>query len=261
MSLPKILLLIGEQNIGEPAPRTWWTEAAPAANGLCEARLVRQLVEKGFIIIPHAALAGNLHLVAPIDDSRAREAAKASGADVVVVGQANVELAPNTMSGTVRSFLGRIDVRAVFADTGEILARSSRTSVSADADEKAGSQNALVEVGDLAGADLAQQVIQAWLQNANKPQDIEILVEGTGGNIANLVKFRRTLGEVSGVSRLQMKEMGTDSAVIRLDYQGTPQGLADALMLKSFDSFGIDIYQIEQGRLKIRLVSLQPGPG
>jgi hypothetical protein len=255
MSLPKILLLIAEQNISDPAPRTWWTEAAPAAHGLWEARVVKQLADKGFTIIPHGALTGRLQPGAPLDDSQAREAARALGADVVIVGQANVDLAPNTMGGTVRSFSGRIDARAVLMATGEIIARSSRTSVSADANEQAGSQNALAEAGDLAGADLAQQMASAWLQNASKPQTIEVLVQGTGGNIANLVKFRRTLGEVSGVSGLQMKEMGTDSAVIRLDYQGTTQALADALMLKSFVTFGIDIYQIEPNGLKIRLVS------
>jgi hypothetical protein len=255
MSLPKILLLIAEQNINDPAPRTWWTEAAPAANGLCEAQVIKQLVEKNFIIIPHSALTGQRHLTVPMDDSQAREAATAAGADVVIIGQAKVELAPNTMGGTVRSFLGRIDARAVLAATGEVIAHSSRTSVSAEANEQLGSQNALAEVGDLAGAELAQQMITAWLQNANKPQNIEVVVEGTGGNIANLVKFRRTLGEVSGVSGLQMKEMGTDSAVIELAYQGTAQGLADALMLKSFVTFGINIYQIEPKGLKIRLVA------
>jgi hypothetical protein len=255
MSLPKILLLIAEQNIHDPAPRTWWTEAAPAVNGLCESSLAKQLVESGFAIIAHGQSAGNLPPGVALDDSQAQIVAKELGADVVIVGQANAAPAPNTMGGTVRSFLGRIDVRAIITGKSEIIGRSNRSSVFADADEYVGSQKALAEVGRLAGVDLAQQIIRARLQDASKSLNFEVVVEGTGGNIANLVKFRRALGEVSGVSGLQMKEMGTDSAVISLEYQGTSQALADALMLKSFVTFGINIYQIEQNGLKIRLVS------
>ncbi|MBW2166280.1 MAG: hypothetical protein JRG74_09360 [Deltaproteobacteria bacterium] len=49
--------------------------------------------------------------------------------------------------------------------------------------------------------------------------------------------------------------MKADEATIVVDFQGNAKELADALMLKNFESFGINIYEISQSHLRIRLVS------
>jgi hypothetical protein len=50
--------------------------------------------------------------------------------------------------------------------------------------------------------------------------------------------------------------MRLDESVISVDFQGNAKELADALMLKAFDSFGINIYEVSQNRLRIELISL-----
>ncbi|MBU4462793.1 MAG: hypothetical protein KKB05_02470, partial [Proteobacteria bacterium] len=71
---------------------------------------------------------------------------------------------------------------------------------------------------------------------------------------ANFVQFRKALNDISGINRVQLKEMRIDESVIFVDFQGNAKELADALMLKAFDSFGINIYEVSQNSLRIELI-------
>jgi len=52
-----------------------------------------------------------------------------------------------------------------------------------------------------------------------------------------------------------MKEMTLNQATIIVDFQGTPEDLANALMLKTLDAIGINIYEISPSHLRIELIS------
>ena len=49
--------------------------------------------------------------------------------------------------------------------------------------------------------------------------------------------------------------MKADESIISVDYEGTAQSLADELLLRTFESFGVDIYEVSPGRLGIELVA------
>ena len=51
-----------------------------------------------------------------------------------------------------------------------------------------------------------------------------------------------------------MQEMSADRAAMAVNYQGTTRSLADALLLKTFSGFGIDIYEVTPETVRIRLV-------
>ena len=80
-----------------------------------------------------------------------------------------------------------------------------------------------------------------------------ITVEGTK-NLVNFVKFRRTLTSLEGVEKVQIKEMGTNTAALLVDFKGTGRKLADALKKKSFGSFGIQMIEVTATDLKLALV-------
>ena len=48
--------------------------------------------------------------------------------------------------------------------------------------------------------------------------------------------------------------MVSDEATIIVHFEGDAEMLAEALMLQSFDSFGINISDISQNRLRIELI-------
>jgi hypothetical protein len=81
-----------------------------------------------------------------------------------------------------------------------------------------------------------------------------VIVEGTR-DLSKFVIFRAELNEIPGVDSLQTSEMKADEATIIVNFQGNAKELADALMLKTFESFGINIYEVSQSHLRVRLVS------
>jgi hypothetical protein len=106
----------------------------------------------------------------------------------------------------------------------------------------------------LAGDALARQVMAAWQQDQDRSAVIEVTVEGTGGHIASFVRLRTTISSLSGVKELKMEEMSADRAAMAVSYQGSTRSLADALLLKTFNGFGIDIFEVTPEAIRIRLV-------
>ena len=83
---------------------------------------------------------------------------------------------------------------------------------------------------------------------------LEIMLEGTG-NLENFVKFRNMLKELTGVKEMQITQERPDQAVIMVAFQGNAKELADALIVKTFESISINIYEVSEDHLRIRLVS------
>ncbi|MBU4345474.1 MAG: hypothetical protein L6247_03400 [Desulfobacteraceae bacterium] len=287
-SMPRVLFFIAEQSTEDSLPKYWWGEDIPAVKSVAESGMAGVMMKKGFLIIDYGELAQNLRneilnlepeldhqepvetlsveselnhqkvneilsLKLELDHREAVELGIRVNADAVIVGKSIASKAPNIMGKNIKSFKGTVTVRAFRTDTGEEIASASQTAVSANVDEVAGGRAALSEAGALAGKDLSLQILEEWQKEIKKPVNIELVVEGTA-NFANFVQFRKALNDISGINRVQLKEMRIDESVIFVDFQGNAKELADALMLKAFDSFGINIYEVSQNSLRIELI-------
>jgi hypothetical protein len=51
-----------------------------------------------------------------------------------------------------------------------------------------------------------------------------------------------------------MKKMTANQAAMTVNYQGSTQSLADALVLETFNGFGIDIFDVTPEVIRIRLL-------
>jgi len=265
-TMPNILFCIAEQNLEDLAPQYWWGVGFTFFKSVCESALAETIREKGFPVIYHGGLVPNMDIEAEnyklgFDNPYlSNEEAVALGihwqADVVIVGKAIVQKAPNIMGANRRSFKGTVIARALQTNTGEEIAATTQTAVTVNVDENAGSYDALSSAGSLAGQELASQINSAWQKAVKKLTTIEIIVEGTG-ELSNFVVFRKIISEMTGVMGLQTKEMKFDEAAIAVDFQGNAQELADALMLNTYETFGINIYEVSQNRLRIELMPSQ----
>jgi len=257
--LPKILVLISDQNLKDRAPKYWWGQKKYLSESFSINALVKTIKTKGFPIIDNHIIAQNTR-VNPIydkpdlNDIEAINLGLSSQAEVVIVGKSVASISPNIIGENIRSFKGIVSARAIRTDTGAEIATTMQTSVTANTDEIAGVRDALSRTGSLAGEDLVSQIVAAWQKQEEQSNILEIIVEGTG-DIANFEKFRRILNNISGVKNLRIKELKPDEAVTIVDFQGTAKELADALMLKTFGLIGINIYEVSQDRLRIELVA------
>jgi len=259
-NLPEILFFIAEQNFSDISPRYWWSEDLTFFKGYTEIAMTEKMLENGFSVIDQKKLVLNeefetLKDKADLSNQDAVSLGAVLQADVVIVGNSKADIAPNTMGGDIKSFKGTMLARALRTDTGEEIASTTRTVVSVNQDNIAGARDALSNAGYLSGSDLASQITMKWHEEVKKSiTTLVIIVEGTRA-LSNFVIFRAELSEIPGVDSLQTSEMKADEATIVVDFQGNAKELADALMLKNFESFGINIYEISQSHLRIRLVS------
>jgi len=257
-ALPSILLLIAEQHFVDGLLSYWWGKDSVFFEAISEVSLAEILNSKGYSIVDH----NDITLIEGIDglydkpELTNQEAAAFTGylhADVVISGKSTARIVPNVMGTNIRSFKGIVSARAIRTDTGKEIAATEQSAVKASSDEIAGIREALATAGVQAANELASQIADAWQKDVQEPSMVEITLERTG-NLANFVKFRTMLSQMPGVSEMQVKEMKSDQAIIVVFFQGSAKKLADALILKTFETISINIYEVSENHLKIELV-------
>ncbi len=259
-NMPNILFFIAEQNLGDSLPQYWWTEDLAVVRGYSEIAMADGMIRNGFFVIDQKSLIKNEEFEAvkykpDLSDEEAVRLGDSLHADVVIAGSSKADIAPNTMGESIKSFKAIVSIRALRTDTGEEIASTVQTAVSVNQDDIAGGGDALSNAGYLAGRKLASQIAIMWQKEVKKSlSTVRIIVEGTR-YLSNFVIFRSVLNEIPGVVTAQTSELKADEATIIVNFQGNAKELADALMLKNFESFGINIYEISQDHLRVRLVS------
>jgi len=258
--LPEILFFIAERNFDDISPQYWWSKDLTFVKGYTEIAMTEKMLKNGFSVIDQKSLVINeefetLKYKADLSNQDAVSLGAVLQADVVIVGNSKTDIAPNTMGENIKSFKGTVFACALRTDTGEEIASTTQTAVSVNKDDIAGGRDALSNVGYLAASDLASQIIMEWRKEVKKSiTTLVIIVEGTRA-LSNFVVFRAELNEIPGIDSVQTSEMKADEATIIINFHGNAKELADALMLKTFESFGINIYEVSQSHLRIRLVS------
>ena len=261
MVMPKILFFIAEQRLEDGSPEYWWGRGRPFVDSISEKAIAEVLKEKGFKIIKHGPRTQNMALRMIADEPNLKDQevidfAVRMNADVVITGSSIANNLSNTMGTDMKSFKGFTVLRALFVKTAKQIGSANRTAVTANVNEITGGRDALSGAGTLAGEEIARQIVSAWLKKDDDTEKIKILLNGAG-NLANFVMFRRMLSTIDGVKFVQVKELKSDKAKISVDFSGKSKDLAAALMLKAFESFGINIYDVSDSQLKIELIGSQ----
>jgi hypothetical protein len=252
---PSILFMVAERNVTDADFTYWWGDRRLRSRTIGEGALAATLMATGFEIIDPPDLTSPLSLPVNVPEADMVALAARLGADVLVSGYGTAAAAPNTMGGDIKAYEAVLKAQAFDVKTGQPIGQTRQKSVVSGQDEVVGGREALSRVGALAGDDLARQVMAVWQQDQDRSAVIEVVVEGTGGHIANFVRLRTAISSLSGVKDLKMKEMSADRADMAVSYQGSARSLADALLLNTFSGFGIDIFEVTPEAINIRLVN------
>lgn len=253
--LPRVLLCVAEKMVEEIDFHYWWSSQPMAERNISTTVLARQLVADQFILLPPAPGALSAGYPWNLNASEAVALGRIFEADVVVTGVANAEAAPNTMGGNLRSFRGTISLTAYRVSDGEQISLTHRSVLSAAQKSIDGGREALSNAASQAGAELSLMIQEAWRSKGAGNFQLELFVEGTGGNMASFVKLRGALSVMSGVDSIQLKEMTTADAVLLVAYQGNARSLADALLVHQFDTFGINISEVGLNHIRLHLTA------
>ncbi|MFC1856695.1 hypothetical protein ACFL9U_01560 [Thermodesulfobacteriota bacterium] len=259
-AMPRIFFLIVEQKVGVIYPQYWWGEDMALEKATAEIAMTATMKENGFLVIDREDKGQQLKHVAltcnpDFKDKEVAELGAALNADIVIVGKAHAAIAPNTMGEDIKSFRGTVTVRALRTDTAAAIASTEQAVVTANADEIMGSRDSLLDAGSLAGETLAHQIMTEWQKETVTSSKVRIILGGTR-NLTHFVMFRKTLKTIPGVNEIIINKMMPDEAALTVDFEGNAQGLAEALMLKTFDTFGLNIFEVSGDGIRIELVSM-----
>ncbi|MFO7559719.1 MAG: hypothetical protein R6X10_12870 [Desulfobacterales bacterium] len=256
---PRILLLVAEQNVGDLVPGYWWRKDASEKKNIAETILAKIFMSKGFMVMEHVTPHdftenSTLFLETPDPELKAVMAlARHFQADMVVMGHASAEQTPNTMGENLRSFKGSVLIKAIRTSKQEEIGKSFQSVITVNSDEVAGGVEAISQAASLAGKDLAIQITSSFKRKKDETVKIKVIVEGTRV-LTNFVKFRNVLSSLNNVKEIQSSEMKADRATVIVEYNGDANTLAEMLMSKSFETFGINISEVLPDQLKVVLV-------
>ena len=250
---PRIVFMIAERNIQNENFIYWWGDKQLRNRTISESSIAGAFQDDGFKIAGIPDLASPLGLPVNIPEKQMMVLAKQLGADVLIAGSGTAVFASGTHE-TTKAVEAIVDARALRVKTGELIGQTHKKNVISNQEETTAANKALAGAGAQAGKGLARQVMAAWLHDQASSTVIAVAVEGTGGYIANFVRLRKTITSLSGVRELKMQAMSADRADMSVHYQGSTRSLADALLLKTFDGFSIDIFDVTQDAIRIHLV-------
>jgi len=255
----EILFLISERNIDDAAPRRWWLSDSVEPPNVTEQEMGKKMAAMGLRVVDHekplgAVVENAMGEAIDIDDERAIAIGRGLNADVVVVGKSEAVWVPNTMGAELRSFQAVLTARALRIDSGTRIAATDQAFVSVSQERIDGGRKALAGVGVLAAGDLARQIISSWAPVSAQENKVQIIVRGTH-QLGRFVKFRKMLKDIPGVKAVGLREIRSNEAVLEVVFEGTSDALAQALMLRAYSDFGINISETGTNRMVVDLVA------
>ena len=258
-NLPKIIFLIAEQRADDISLQYWWREEKSFFQTDAAVSAMKKIfTEKRFSVINDEVipfgLLGDMGLNAELTDAQAIEIGKRVNADLVIVGNAIAAEMSNRMGDNIMTFKATVTTKALLTGSGEQIAQAMNSETNVNRDIAAGSNQALTDAGFQTGTALTSQILPKWRERLEKAGEITLTIHGTD-ILPFLVVFRNELKSIEKVNSQQTLEMTPDEAILMINYDGTSQNLADALLMKTFDSFSINIYESSENTLNIELVA------
>jgi len=264
--MPSVLLLLSEENIGQVSRRNSWGQSPlgrfPSA---IEKTLSKHMGEKGFFIINEATLlspAPGIDVGAEsggheLSNETAVRMAEQLNAEVVIVGEGIARFGGNVSGTGIKSVEASLSLRAIRADDRMVIGSFEGRRAAVDEYEMIAGKEALTLAAADGAEDLSKQIIANWSRKASGPILVELVVKGIE-EYADFVKFRTTLrDEIGGVRKVYLRAIKAGEAKIDVDIRGNTRMLADQLMLKSFEGFGLNIFEVDSRGIKLEIIAKQ----
>lgn len=257
---PVILFLIAEQTPDDLLPRYWWGNNPEPYSSRSETIILEKMVQNRFKIVgagpdrPNPSLY-NIRFSSIYDAAAAMELGRILKADMVVLGKASATESINRM-GDEKIFDGVIELKIYDLESGkEVMTSVNRAAAKSTMDQE-GTMGAITEVSVLAAQDLNQKIDTFWTQNLRRENLFDVTIAGENF-LPRFIALKKRFKEIQDIANMQPKEIGTDKAVMEIVFKGSPEQFADAVMLKTFVGFGIEVAEVTDQMVFIRFIEKQ----
>jgi hypothetical protein len=257
---PVILFLIAEQTPDDLLPRYWWGNNPEPYTSLSETIILEKMIQNRFKIVgagpdrPNLSLY-NIRFASIYDAAAAMELGRVLKADMVVLGKTSAAESINRM-GDEKIFDGVIELNIYDLGSGkQVMTSVSRASAKSTMGQE-GSMGAITEVSTLAAKDLNQKIDTFWTQNLRRENSFNVTIAGENF-LPRFIALKKRFNEIQDIANMQPREIGTDKAVMEIVFKGSPEQFADAVMLKTFVGFGIEVAEVTDQMVFIRFIEKQ----
>jgi len=258
-NMPRVMIMVAEQNVGMHYYSYWWgVKAATADLSITENVLMEKLTRKGFQIVDHAMASKTLEIKAPykiesLTNDAVRNIGKLYDAEVVIYGKALSKLAGSVLGTSMKSAQADISLRVVSTDTGRVIASSTHHAAAVHPNEVTAGAEALKIATDAIADQLLKQIVSQWSQDVGGGSLIRLVVSDIP-SYRHLVKLKEMIQKrVRGVSGLYQRDFNAGTATLDVSVPVTSQKLADELVVIDYGEFAIDITNITQNSVSLKM--------
>ena len=258
-NMPRIMIMVAEQNVGMHHYAYWWHVVAGHADlTITENTLMEKLAEKGFNIVDHSVKTKNIQISNAYKiESLTNDAIKTLGnlydAEVVIYGKALSKLAGSVMGSSMKSAQADVSLRAVNTDNGQVIASSTNHAAAVHPSEVNAGTEALKLATEGIAEKLITQIINRWSQDVSGGTMIQVVISGIK-SYNHLVKFKEMVQKkIRGVAGLYQRDFSSGVATLDINISTTAQNLADELIVIDYGGFVIDITSITQNSINLEM--------
>lgn len=256
---PAVLLLISEKSEQDILPKHWWSKNSQPYESLVVNEITKVMLDKEFVVVGGGTQKVDFKKYGIVfssvyDTAAALKLGKKLKADIIIVGKAKSFEALNKM-GEEKIYEANIALDMFSVNTRQKITSFELKATDKNYDNKEGNKSALIKIGTLAAEEITTGVNKYWEESIlKKEQAIETRIEGED-YLASFIQLRKALNAMPGIRNVQTKELGAGQALVSIRFKGSAEQLAQALLLKTFDSFGIEIYDVKDKSFTIKFVS------
>ncbi|MBW2514491.1 MAG: flagellar assembly protein T N-terminal domain-containing protein [Deltaproteobacteria bacterium] len=258
-NMPRVMIMVAEQNVGMHTYIYWWGVKAGAADlSITENVLMEKLARKGFQVVDHAVASKTLEIKDPYKiESLSNDAIRSIGnlydAEVVIYGKALSKLAGSVMGSSMKSAQADVSLRVVGTDTGRVLASATHHAAAVHPNESTAGADALKLAAEGIADQLITQIVTQWSQDVSGCSLIRLVVSDIV-SYSHLVKLKEMIQKrVRGVSGLYQRDFDAGTATLDVSVPAASQKLADELVMIDYGEFTVDITNITQNSISLKM--------
>ncbi len=261
---PVVLMLMAEESPDTPLPRAWWTGDTGPYTSPAETT-IKAILQQHRILFARSdtihpdPTSYNITFTSPYDTQAAMDLGRVLKADLIVLGKAITWESANRM-GDQRTFDANIDLTVFDIKTQAQVLHTAAKSTAKSRMEYEGAAQALEEAAEKAGMDLAQKIETFWRQALRREKQFDLIIEGDQF-LTRFISLKRRMRDIRDIENMQPKEIGAKHAVMGMTFKGNASQFANALLLKTFEGFGLEILEVTDDQVKIRFTEPQSPAG
>lgn len=256
---PRLMVLVDEKNM-DTHYYTWAVDM-----NTTETELMNALLEKGFQFVDKEVAMRKIQkdmVLAALegDESAAAKIGAQTGAEVLLIGKAYSKAAsggPSVLrqAGMV-SCQASINLRAVRADDGTVLATSGQQAAAAHIDQLTGGTMALQRAARQIAGDISDKIINRWHKDVYTGTTINLRLLSVP-TFSDLVKFKNLLPVlVRGVQQVYQRDYSGGTALFDLDVRGNASKVAEEMALKDFSPYRIEVVNVTQNTIVAKMIKI-----